>query len=225
MTDIRQIAAIAKRELSLEIRSRGRWAVLFFFAFAVLLMVAFAAPSTSVLRANAGGVLWIGLLLASTRSLDQSYAIEMEDGALEGMILWPVRPWSLYYGKALSNTLTLLAVAFALLPLVIGICDAQVRGSFQDVILFTTLGCAGLAAPGTLYGLITAKARGSSVLLPLLYFPLVVPVILSAARGTTLVFEGDPMAQSGSWLGLLWAFNALHWSLSGLLYGRIAEDA
>ena len=84
--------------------------------------------------------------------------------------------------------------------------------------------CAALAAPGTLYGLITVQARGASVLLPLLLFPLVVPALLAVSRGTTVVMEGDPMDQGKSWLGLLIAFNAIHWSLSGLLYGRVAED-
>jgi len=62
------------------------------------------------------------------------------------------------------------------------------------------------------------------VLLPLLLFPLVVPALLAAARGTTVVLEGDPMLQGNAWLGLLVAFNAIHWSLSGLFFGRVLED-
>jgi heme exporter protein B len=196
----------------------------FFFAFAVILMVAFASPSEGILRQQAGGTLWVGMLLASTRSLDQSWSVDMEHGALEGMVGWPVDSAALFYGKAAANTVLLTLVSVALTPLLIAMYDAPVRGSLVDLLAFMVLGAGALAAPGTLYGLITAKARGSSVLLPLLLFPLVVPALLAAAKGTTLVFEGDPMGQSGAWLALLGAFNALHWSLSGLLFGRILED-
>lgn len=220
-----QTWGILRKELLIEWRQRSRISGVFFFALAVLLMVAFASPSEGALRDHAGGTLWIGLLLASTRSLDQSYAVEMEHGAMDGLVLWPVDARAIYYGKAVANALVLSLVALALLPLVIAVYDAPLRGDLLQLVGFLVLGCAALAAPGTLYGLITAQARGSSVLLPLLLFPLVVPALLAAARGTSVVMEGDPMGQGGDWLGLLAAFNALHWSLSGLLYGRILEDA
>ena len=144
---------------------------------------------------------------------------------MEAMILWPVRPLAIYYGKAIANTLVLVTVAIGLVPLIIGMYNAPLRGDPLLFFAFVVAGCGALAAPGTLYGLIVAQARGSAVLLPLLIFPLVVPALLAAARGTTVVFEGDPMGQGTSWLGLLVAFNAIHWSLSGLFYGRLAEDA
>ncbi len=221
---IRQAAAVLAKELLVEWRSPSRLSGLFFFALALLLMVAFASPSESALRAQAGGTLWLGLLLASTRSMDQSWSVEMEHDAVEGLLLWPVDPRALFYGKAVANTLVLLAVAVALLPLVVALYQVEPHADPARLVAVLVLGCAALAAPGTLYGLITARARGASVLLPLLLFPLVVPALLGAARCTTVLLEGDPMGQSGSWLGLLVAFNAIHWSLSGLLFGRVLED-
>lgn len=222
---LRQIAAVLRKELLIEWKEPTRISGIFFFAFALLLMVAFASPSEGALRHQAGGTLWVGLLLASTRSLDQSYATEMEHGAMDGLLLWPVDPKAIYYGKAIANTLVLVLVSAALLPLVIGVYDAPTEGDPLTLIAFLFLGCAALAAPGTLYGLITAQARGSSVLLPMLLFPLVVPALMAAARGTAVVMEGDPMQQSGGLLTLLTAFNALHWSLSGVLFGRLLEDS
>ena len=73
--------------------------------------------------------------------------------------------------------------------------------------------------------MITARARGASVLLPLLLLPLVMPALLAASRGTALLIEGDPMNQATSWLGLLMAFNAIHFSLASLLYSRLIEDS
>lgn len=220
----RQILAMLRKELLTEWRMRSRVSGIFWFAFAVVLMVAFSIPDTSSLPKVAGGTLWIGLMLASTRSLDQSYAVEHEHGAMEGLLLWPVDPIAVYYGKAIANTVVLIGVAVGLLPLLIAVFNTSIRGDVGQLFLIVGFGCAALAAPGTLFGLITSQARGSSVLLPLLLFPLVVPALLAAANATTKVFEGDPMNQVPSWLGLLVAFDVVHWSLMGLLYGRILED-
>ena len=119
----------------------------------------------------------------------------------------------------------LLVVACALTPLVIAVFDTPIRGEFWQLVLFLVLGCTALAAPGTLLAGITSRARGSSVLLPLLLFPLVVPALMAAARGTTVVLEGDPMGQSPGWLGVLVLFNAIHWSISGVLFRFVVEEA
>ena len=224
MIVLRQTVHVLGKELLTEWRQRSRISGVFWFGFAVVLMVGFATPSVRVLREVAGGTLWLGLLLASTRSLDQSYAVEHEHGAMEGLLLWPVEPMAIFYGKALSNALVLTLVAMGLLPLVIAVFGAPVRGDVGQLLLVVVLGCAGMAAPGTILGLITSQSRGSSVLLPLLLFPLVVPALLAAATATVKLFEGDPMVQAPTWILILVAFNLIHWSLSGIFYGWVLED-
>ena len=87
-----------------------------------------------------------------------------------------------------------------------------------------SLGTTGLPAPGTLYASMTAQARARQTLLPLLLFPLVVPVLLAAVKATSLLILGDPMDQLRSWSMLLGAFAVIHWALGGLLFGRVVED-
>jgi heme exporter protein B len=238
---LRQTAGVLAKDLRIEFRQPARISGIFFFALALVLMVGFASPSEGGLRDSAAGTLWIGLLLASTRSLDQSYVVETETGALEGLALWPVEPLALFYGKALANTLILFAVAVGLLPFVVAIYHAPIAGmtfaellSFPPggpharhlglVVSFLILGSAALAVAGTLYGLISAEARGSSVLLPLLMFPLLVPVLVAAASGTTVLFEGDPMNQATSWLEALAIWIVVFWPLMGLFYGMLVEN-
>lgn len=238
---VAQTAAILRKDLEIEFRRPARVTGIFFFALGLLLLVAAAAPTSAVLRALAPGTLWIGLLLSSTRSLDQSYTVESETGALEGLALWPADPRALFYGKAIANTMVLVGVALALLPLLVAVFDAPIAGvtfanlfgwppggegagRLAGVVAFTVLGSAAIAAPGTLYGLVASEARGSSVLLPLLLFPLVFPALLCAANGTTVLFEGDPMGTAPAWFQILGWFTLLHWSLSGVLYRRILED-
>jgi heme exporter protein B len=86
------------------------------------------------------------------------------------------------------------------------------------------LGSAGLSAPGTLYSAMTSRARAKQTLLPLLLFPLVVPVLLAAVKATSLLILGDPLGQWRSWSLLLLAFDLIYWSLCGLLFGRVVED-
>ncbi len=222
----RQIVAMALKDIRVELRSPVRVFGVFFFSLALIFMVAFAAGSTTkILQQIAGGTLWLGILLTSSRSLDQSFAIELDEGALEELVLWPVEAAAIFYGKAIANALVLLVVACALTPLVIAVFDTPIRGEFWQLVLFLVLGCTALAAPGTLLAGITSRARGSSVLLPLLLFPLVVPALMAAARGTTVVLEGDPMGQSPGWLGVLVLFNAIHWSISGVLFRFVVEEA
>jgi heme exporter protein B len=92
------------------------------------------------------------------------------------------------------------------------------------LLLIIALGAAGLSAPGTLYAAMTAQLRAKQTLLPLLLFPLIVPVLLASVKATSLVLLGDPMGQARSWITLLVAFDAIYWSLCGLLFGRVVED-
>ena len=163
MSLLRAVPAIVRKELLVEWRQRARVSALFFFSFALLMMVAFAMPNAAILRELSGGALWIGLLLASTRSLDQSMHVELENGALEGLVLWPVPPAAIYYGKALANTLVLFGVALAITPLCVVLYNPPLRGDMLQYVGVLALGCAGLAAPGTLVSVLTAKASKESV--------------------------------------------------------------
>ncbi len=223
---IRQLHAVLYKELLTELRQPSRVSGIFFFGLTLVLLVGIASPSSRAFEQFAAATLWLGLTLASTRSLDQSYAVELEHGALEGLVLWPVDPRAIFYGKALATTAMLFGVCIGLTPFVLAMADASVEGSWALFTAFLVMGCAGLAAPGTLFGLITSQARGSSVLLPLLLIPLLVPMLLAGARGSMLVMQGGPSAEveAPGWLQLLVLFNVLHWSLGGVFYSVILES-
>jgi heme exporter protein B len=213
-----------RKDVLLQWRGRAQVAAILIFGATSLLLFSFAiGPETEALRQYSAGFLWLGLLLASTLTLAESYQSEMDDRALEGLLLLPADPRALYYGKALANTLQLVLVGVGLVPLMVVLYDA---GTLRLLPLLGViiLGSAGLSAPGTLYAAMTSQARARQTLLPLLLFPLVVPVLLSAVKATSLLILGDPMGQEGSWVGLLVAFDLIYWSLSGLLFERVVED-
>ena len=224
MTWLGAIAAVAHKELLVEWRERSRVTGLLFYAFALLLMVAFTAPDVQILARLAGGAVWLGLLLASTRALDQSFRVELENAGLEGLVLWPVEPVAVFYGKALANTVVLVLVAAVLLPLALLLYHPEMRGSWGMIVTIVVLGSLGIATPGTLVAALASQARGSSALLPVLLFPLVVPVVLATARATTLVLEGDPLDQADDWTALLAVFVVVHAAIDGLLFQRVVDE-
>lgn len=218
------LAAALRKELLLQWRSRGQMMAVFVFGAAALLLFSFAiGPNTEALRTFSAGFLWLGLLLSSTLTLSESFHAEMENRALEGLLLLPASPRALYYGKTIANWIQLALLGVALVPVMVILYDA---GTMQLVRLFAIilLGTAGLAAPGTLYAAMTAQVRSKQTLLPLLLFPLIVPALLASVKATSLVILGDPMQQSRSWIALLSAFDLIYWSLCGLLYGRVVEE-
>jgi heme exporter protein B len=218
------LIAALRKEVLIQWRTRSQMMAVFVFGAAALLLFSFAVgPVAEMLRQFSAGFLWLGLLLSSTLTLAESYHAEMENRALEGLLLLPSDPRALYYGKALANWFQLWILGVALTPVMVILYDA---GTTRVLALIAVigLGTAGLSAPGTLYAAMTAQVRSKQTLLPLLLFPLIVPALLASVKLTSLLILGDPMGQIGSWLKLLVAFDAIYWSLCGLLFGRVVEE-
>jgi heme exporter protein B len=224
VTPTGQVRAILEKDLRIEWRMTTRIFTLFCFGFTLLLLFSFAVGAdTEVLQKHAAAYLWMAVLLASTLQLERSFLTETESGALEAILLVPTSPTALFYGKAIANWAQLLLLAVVCLPLVVVLYGTELRGPLVWLPVVAILGTAGLAAPGTLYAGMTARIRGGQVLLPLLYFPLVVPAVLAAVKATSLVLLGDPMGQAGSWVAFLACFDLVFWGLCGPLFSKIVE--
>ena len=101
---------------------------------------------------------------------------------------------------------------------------APAAGSTTTTVSRGESGTAALSAPGTLYATLAGRSRAASLLLPLLYFPLIIPALVGAVKATELAFFGDPMNQWSGWVGLLGAFSMVFWALCGALSSAILED-
>lgn len=218
------IGAAIHKELLLQWRSRAQFVAVFVFGAASLLLFSFGVgPNSQSLRLYSAGFLWLGLLLSSTLTLAESFRTEMDNRAFEGLLLLPVDARVLYYGKALANWLQLALLGIGLVPVMVVLYDAGTT-RLPMLLLVILLGTAGLSAPGTLYAAITSQAGARGTLLPLLLFPLIVPALLASVKATSLLILGDPMGQVWPWIHLLAAFDAIYWSLCGILFRRVVED-
>lgn len=219
-----QLVAALRKEFLLQWRTRAQFLAVFVFGATSLLLFSFAiGPNAEALRLHSSGFLWLALLLSSTLSLSESFHVEFEQRAFEGLLLLPTSARVLFYAKALANWSQLAILGIALIPIMVVLYDAG-TSRVGDLVGIILLGSAGLSAPGTFYAAMAAQTRSKQTLLPLLLFPLVVPVLLAAVKSTSLVLIGDPMNQLASWITLLICFNAIYWALCGLLFSHVLED-
>lgn len=226
MSPLQGLGTLVRKDLLLGWRSRARWVSVVLFGVVTLLLFSFAVgPDSTAMASGASGFLILALLLSSTLALSESFRLEHQNRALEGLMMAPVQPTALFFGKAISNTLflTLLAPVLTPVAVVLFALDADVAAVLSVVGLWT-LAAAGLSAPGTMFAAMTSRLRSQDVLLPLLLFPLVVPVLLASVKAADLVLNGDPMQQLGSWTLLLVSFDVVYWSLCGALFSLVAEE-
>src|SRR5512144_1938276 len=126
------LTAALRKEFLIQWRTRAQMMAVFVFGAAALLLFSFAVgPIAEALRLYSAGFLWLGLLLSSTLPLAESYHAEMENRALEGLLLLPANPRSLYYGKAIANWIQLVVLGMALVPVMVILYDAGTTRLFS----------------------------------------------------------------------------------------------
>ncbi len=222
---VRQCSLVVRKELLHLWRGKARLVATGAFAFANLVVFSFAGGlHGEAMRTNAAGFLWVGILLASTLALGESFRVEVQNQALEAMVLLPVHPAAIFYGKAIGNFVLLSLVGAVMVPCSIVLFDAVPVGGLGRLFLTIPFGAAAISAPGTMHAALSCRARSRDVLLPLLLFPLVVPGLVAAVQATQLCFLGDAMGEYGSWLTVLAAYCVVQWGLGGLLFSHIVEE-
>ncbi len=226
MSVVGQIATLVHKDLLLEWRGRARALSVVLFGVITLLLFSFATgPDTISLRLGAAGFLVLALLLSSTLALSESFRLEHENHALEGLLLMPIAPGALFYAKALSNMIFLVLLGPLLAPVAVVLYSLEIGvPQFATTLALWGLAAAGLSAPGTLFSAMTSRVRSQDVLLPVLLFPLVVPVLFASVKAISLTLSGDPMDQIGSWTQLLIGFDVIYWILCGLLFRHVVEE-
>jgi heme exporter protein B len=218
----RKVWAIARKDLLIELRSRDVLSSAVVFTLLVLLIFNFALDLTGeVVRAVAPGVLWVTFIFAGMLTLGRTFARERERGALQGLLLAPLDRGALFVAKLLVNLILLGIVEAAALPAFVALYNLNLRAA--PLLAVVLLGTLGFAAVGTLFAAVAANTRAREALLPLLLFPVLVPVIIGAVKATGETIPGTPSA-GPPWLNLLIAFDAIFLALAYLLFEYVIEE-
>jgi heme exporter protein B len=220
-----QLRTLIWKDLLVE--ARGRETVLAGAVFALLVLVIFNFAfdlRVENVAAVAPGVLWVTITFVGVLSLGRAFARERDRRTLDGILLAPVDRSALYLAKVVTSIASMLVVEVVALPVFVGLFNLAV--DLPLLVLALVLGTIGLAGVGTLFAAIAAHTRAREVLLPLLLFPIQVPVILATVKstGAAIRVPGLDPPEIGQWLGLLVAFDALFLGLSVLLFDYAIEE-
>jgi heme exporter protein B len=224
VSTFRQAAAVAGKDLRIELR--GRYALSAVLPFAGTLLVAFGlslGPGRSLLQRTAPGLLWLAVLFAAVLASRRAYESEAEDGAMEGLLLAPVDKAAVYLGKAAAVAAQLLVLEGLVVVLVSVLFSLSLT---EDVGLLAgafALGTVGLSGIGALFGALDASARAREAVFPLLVLPFATPVLVAGVKATAIATSGSAEA-AGPWLGLLIAFDLVILAAGTLVYGYLLED-
>jgi len=220
---LRAIGAVIWKDLAAELRSRELLGAMLVFALLVVLIFNFALELDVRSRATiTSGVLWVTFTFAGTLGLNRSMAVEKDRGCLDGLLLAPVDRSALYFGKALGNLAFMLIVEAIVLPAYSILYSVNLfHPGLLGVVL---LGSIGYAAVGTLLASMAVQARTRDVLLPILLFPVVLPVLISAVKATNAVLLGLEAAELWPWLNLLIAYDVIFTSAAFMLFDFVVEE-
>jgi heme exporter protein B len=217
---LEQTLAILWKDIRCELRSKQTWMGMGMFALLVLVIFNFAFDlRVDNKAAIAPGALWVAFVFASLLGLGRTIAAEREKGLMDRLLLCPVDRKAIYLAKLLGNLLFIGVVELVALPVFAALFDVPLFGALLPIVLLGTLG---VAAIGTLFSAMAAATQARELLLPILVFPVIVPVVIGAVRAT-----GDLMVSSPNqppWLGLITAFDVIFLSVSMLTFEFVMKE-
>src|SRR5437667_7403083 len=216
-----QVLAILWKDVRYELRSKQMWTGMGLFAILVLVIFNFAFDlRVDNKAAVAPGALWVAFVFASMLGLGRTIAAEREQGSMDRLLLCPVDRKAIYLAKLLGNMLFIGVVEIVALPIFAALFNLSLfAGALLPIVLLGTLG---IAAVGTLFSAMAAATRARELLLPVLVFPLIVPVVISVVRAMQQLMA--PTVNEPPWIGLLIAFDVIFLSVSMLTFRYVVEE-
>ena len=220
---LRALGAVVWKDLAAELRSRELLSSMLVFALLVILIFNFALELDAQTRSTVtSGVLWVTFAFAGTLGLNRSMAMEKDRGCLDGLLLAPVDRSAIYFGKAIGNLIFMFIVEAIVLPVYSILYNTNLfNGGLLLVIL---LGSVGYVAVGTLLSSMAIQTRTRDVLLPILLFPVVIPVLIASVKGSMGFLQGIEMADIWPWLNLLIVYDVIFTAVAFMTFDYIVEE-
>jgi heme exporter protein B len=219
------MGAVVWKDLSAELRSRELISAMLVFALLVILIFNFALdldPATRRDPTITAGVLWVIFVFAGTLGLNRSMAVEKDRGCMDGLLLAPVDRSSIYFGKVLGNLIFMLMVEIIVLPIYSVLYNVNLFN--PGLLIVILLGSIGYVAVGTMLAAMAVQARTRDILLPILLFPVVLPVILAAVKASTGFLDGSEMELIRPWLNLLIVYDIIFSAVAFMVFDYVVEE-
>lgn len=221
---IRQIYWLFWKDMLLEMRRRESLMSMFFFGASLLFLFyfAFEMPGDAVAR-MAPGLLWLAFMFTGTLVLTQLFQADREGACLEALLLAPMDRGAYYLAKVLFQLSLMLLLECVVVPLFAVLFNLDLWHVLPELMLYIFLGTAGFCVVGVLFSAVTLRARARELLLPLLLFPLMIPVLLATVRTMEIVLRSGPLEELLPWLRLLVGFDVIFLVVGFLLFEFVLD--
>jgi heme exporter protein B len=215
----RVVWIVVRKDLAIEARSRELLNTTVFFAVScvVVFSVSFVGEGGDgrAIGDAAAGILWIAIAFSGTLALGRTFERERYGDTLRALLLAPGTRAAIYVGKLVGIVALLIATQVVVVPLVALLFQARLFDHMLMVVALLVLGTVGFASVGTLFAAMLARARSRDVLLPILLYPVTIPVMIAGVRGTSALLGDDPqLAMARLWIMLLLSFDVVFVTLS-----------
>lgn len=223
MRFLSKVIAITWKDTVSEMRTKEIISSVLVFTILVIVIFNFAfGGSQETMRLVAPGILWVTFAFAGVLSLNRAFVPEKEQGCLEGLMACPISRESIYVGKMLGSLLFMLIIEAIALPIFSFLFNLPVL-SFQ-IITITVLTTVGFVAVGTLFSALAINTKAREMVLPILFLPIVVPIIIGAVEASGKALSGASWSELFSWLQIIVAFDVIFLVVSFLVFAYIIEE-
>ena len=212
------------KDLVLDLRSMENVFAMLFFSIIVIMVFSFALPADDKSHALlAPGVFWVTFLLAGILSLNKSFQIEKDNYCLEALLLSPISRGAIFLGKMGWNVCFILLIQLLVIPVFSLLFYGPFLNNIFELLLLSLLTAIGFSSLGTMLSALTVDVRFKEIILPILLFPLLVPLLLASVKITQVVLTDGSLMDVTDWIKLLIGFDVIFLVISYLTFEYVME--
>ncbi len=222
---IRSVTAILIKDFVSELRGKEMLLSMLVFSLMVAVIFNFSfPPGSEFIQEAAPGIIWMTFIFAGLLGMNRSFVYEVDKGCLQGIMLAPIDRAVIYISKLIVNFVFILLVELIALPLFVVFFKLDILGSPGYLLLVVLVSTLGFAVIGTLFSAIAVNTRTREVMLPILHFPVAIPIIICAVQATAAVFQGQEWAVVWGWTKIIVAFDVILFIVAFLTFEYVIEE-
>ncbi|MER3447534.1 MAG: heme ABC transporter permease CcmB [Candidatus Dadabacteria bacterium] len=222
---MKKIWAIVWKDIIIELRTKELFSSMFVFALLIILIFSFTFGfSVEFIPVAAPGILWVAFTFAGVLGLSRSFAIEKEWNSILGLLISPIDRSYIFLGKMIGNMIFVFIVEAIILQIFVLFFNYNLFVNLPSLLLVILLGTVGFVSVGTLFSAMAVNTKLREVLLPVLLFPIIVPVIVSSVKLIGVILSGKPIAKAGSSLQILILFDIIFLVICTVIFEYVIEE-
>ena len=222
------ILAVVRKDLRMELRNKEMIPLMLIFASVVSLIFGFLDLSFGNMGERNmdlySGVFWISILFASILGFSRSAMIEKEAGGLVQFLSIPVDSSAVFFGKLIPNFLFLFSIQLTVYFFIIVFFRAPVSERYILLLFTSSISIIGIAGVGTFFSTLSAKTNLREIFLPILMFPILIPLIIASIKSTSLLFNNKGWEEVLDWVKLIMVYDLVSITLASILFEKLLDE-